>query len=136
MGPSTCFACFQDSSHCLMVLFASSSSCRSRASSAAPGPDRKAGDVPGEKLPEAKCSQILLFIPFRPAPEKGGTSARWWALPGPTRGFQGQPRKAPAGSGWRTLREHVGAAVESDLLWCHLLLISCYLRSESQHPHL
>lgn len=77
MGACTCLACFQDSSHCLMVLFASSSSCRSRASSAAPGPDRKAGDVPGEKLPEAKCSQMLLFMPFRPAPGRGGSSALW-----------------------------------------------------------
>lgn len=80
----TCLACFQDSSHCLMVPFASSSSCRSRASSAAPGPDRKAGDVPGEKLPEAKCSQMLLFMPFRPVPGGEGVqrSRGRPALPG------------------------------------------------------
>lgn len=64
--PSTCLACFQDSSHCFIVPLASSSSCRSRASSAAPGPDRNAGEVLGEKLPEAKCSHMLLFIPFKP----------------------------------------------------------------------
>lgn len=63
---STCLACFQDSSHCFIVPLASSSSCRSRASSAAPGPDRNAGEVLGEKLPEAKCSHMLLFIPFKP----------------------------------------------------------------------
>lgn len=63
---ATCLACFQDSSHCFIVLLASSNSCRSLASSAAPGPDRNAGEVLGEKLPEAKCSHMLLFIPFKP----------------------------------------------------------------------
>lgn len=66
LPPHTCLACFQDSSHCFIVPLASSSSCRSRASSAAPGPDRNAGEVLGEKLPEAKCSHMLLFIPFKP----------------------------------------------------------------------
>lgn len=96
VGASTCLACFQDSSHCLMVPLASSSSCRSRASSAAPGPDRKAGEVPGEKLPEAKCSQMLLFMPFRPAQEgeehqrPGGPCPAQPGLPGAARREQGQ----------------------------------------------
>lgn len=45
----------------------------------------------------------------------------WKALPGP-----------PGAPG----RGCVGAAVESDLLWCHLLPVGCHLNSESQDPHL
>lgn len=69
----TCFTCCQESSHCLIFRFASSSSLRTLVSSLLLEPAvvvvallLNTGDGLGEKLPLTKWSQMLPETPFKP----------------------------------------------------------------------